>query len=102
MCIFVQQAIDIERRELMNENNQEWEALYKLREKDEVDNINQRIEALNEHNDTMTKIMVDHQELFRATKIALAKDVQVIVLPVSSFILFINIIRKTTDTIFVC
>lgn len=79
--VFVQHAIDFERQELMTENNQEWETLYKHREKDEVDNINQRITALNEHNDFMTKIMVDHQELFRATKFALARDVQVTILP---------------------
>lgn len=87
--VFVQHAIDFERQELMDENNQEWETLYKLREKDEVDSISQRIEALNEHNDMMTKIMVDHQELFRATKIALAKDVQVIVVSYYSTLLLI-------------
>lgn len=62
----------------MDVNNKKWEALYKQREEDEINNLQQRFVALSEHNQLMQSILVHHQEKFRATKISLEKDIQVI------------------------
>uniref|UniRef100_A0A1B6E7F5 Dynein regulatory complex protein 1 n=1 Tax=Clastoptera arizonana TaxID=38151 RepID=A0A1B6E7F5_9HEMI len=74
----IEEAISIERQELLEVSNKRWEGLYKQREKDEVINLEQRFVAIDEHNEEMNKIMIDHQEKYRATKIRLEKDLQVL------------------------
>lgn len=77
MSFNLQQAINTERKDLIETHNKRWEALYKERERDEVNNLEDRFLALNEHNELMNTIMIEHQEKFRATKISLEKDIQV-------------------------
>ncbi|XP_054269675.1 dynein regulatory complex protein 1 isoform X2 [Macrosteles quadrilineatus] len=76
--ILIEQAIDIERKETMELNNKRWESLYKQREEDEINNLEQRFVALSEHNQLMQDILIHHQEKYRATKISLEKDIQVL------------------------
>uniref|UniRef100_A0A1B6H2U9 Dynein regulatory complex protein 1 n=1 Tax=Cuerna arida TaxID=1464854 RepID=A0A1B6H2U9_9HEMI len=76
--VLIENAIDIEREETMDINNTRWQALYKQREDNEIFNLEQRFVALSEHNQLMQNIMVHHQEKFRATKISLEKDIQVL------------------------
>ncbi|KAG8331281.1 DNA replication checkpoint protein Drc1 [Homalodisca vitripennis] len=76
--VLIEEAIDIEREETMDINNMRWQALYKQREDNEIFNLEQRFVALSEHNNLMHNIMVHHQEKFRATKISLEKDIQVL------------------------
>jgi biotin synthase-like enzyme len=70
-------VIELEHNQLMKVSNGKWEALYKEREKLEVEHMEKKFQAVDEHEDEIYRIAVEHHEKFRAVKIKLQTDIQV-------------------------
>nr|CAH7761912.1 unnamed protein product [Callosobruchus chinensis] len=66
----------MERKKLIEQNNQKWDDLNKRREQQETLNSEKKFQRLEEFNENMTKIRVDNQEKFRETKIELERDIE--------------------------
>jgi hypothetical protein len=72
-----QEVIELEHKQLMEMNNRKWEALYNEREKLEVGNIDKKFQAVDEYEDELYRVAVEHHEKFREIKIKLETDIQV-------------------------
>jgi hypothetical protein len=61
----------------MKASTSKWEALYKEREKLEVEHMEKKFQAVDKHEDEIYRIAVEHHEKFREVKIKLQIDIQV-------------------------
>lgn len=74
----IENAIDAERNEIIEAFNKKWEASNRQREKEQVNNLDQKLRSLEEHHEEMDRIMINHQERYREAKISLEKDIQLL------------------------
>jgi hypothetical protein len=70
-------VIELEHNQLMKASNCKWEDLYKEREKLEVEHMENKFRAVDEHEDEIYRIAVEHHEKFREVKVKLQTDIQV-------------------------
>jgi hypothetical protein len=61
----------------MEVNEKKWEALYKEREKLEVEHMQKKFQEVDEYEDEVYRVAVEHHEKFRELKIKLETDIQV-------------------------
>ncbi|PSN49548.1 Dynein regulatory complex protein 1 [Blattella germanica] len=72
----IEDVMEFERAQLVEMNNKKWEALYRERKELEVKHMNLKFEAVDEHEDEIYRVTVEHQERFREMKIKLETDIQ--------------------------
>lgn len=77
MHVCFQEVIELEHKQLMEVNDKNWEALYKKRDKLEVENMQKKFQAADKYEDEIYRITVEHHEKFREVKIKLEADIQV-------------------------
>lgn len=77
MHVCFQEVIGLEHKQLMEVNDKNWEALYKKREKLEVEHMQKKFQAVDKYEDEIYRIAVEHHEKFREVKIKLETDIQV-------------------------
>jgi Fe-S cluster biosynthesis and repair protein YggX len=77
MCGCFQEVTDFERKQTMEVNEKKWEALYKEREKLEVEHMQKKFQEVDEYEDEVYRVAVEHHEKFRELKIKLETDIQV-------------------------
>ena len=70
--------IELERDQLIEANNKKWESLYRERGQLEVTHMELKFKAVEEHEDEIYQVAVDHQERFREMKIKLETDIQIL------------------------
>ncbi|XP_039287142.1 dynein regulatory complex protein 1 [Nilaparvata lugens] len=74
----IEDGIETERLEAIQTFNKKWEGLNRQREKEQVNNLNSKLNSLEEHNQEMKRIMLVHQEKFRDSKINLEENIQLL------------------------
>ncbi|GBP16733.1 Dynein regulatory complex protein 1 [Eumeta japonica] len=67
----IDQATVIEREAMVHHNNKRWKALYRQREKEELQHIEYKCEQLEAFKEEMDTIMWDHYDKYREAKIEL-------------------------------
>ncbi|XP_052121907.1 dynein regulatory complex protein 1 [Frankliniella occidentalis] len=73
----IEEAISNERKDLLDSCNKQWDALYKQRDKEEVNNLKLRFQEQEEQDEEVKCVRMEHQERYRQTKIKLDSDIQV-------------------------
>ncbi|KAK3927976.1 Dynein regulatory complex protein 1 [Frankliniella fusca] len=73
----IEEAISNERKDLLESCNKHWEALYKQRDKEEVNNLKLRFQEQEEQDEEVRRVRMEHQEKYRQTKIKLDSDIQI-------------------------
>ncbi|RZF47211.1 hypothetical protein LSTR_LSTR004920 [Laodelphax striatellus] len=74
----IEDGIEAERLEAIQTFNKKWESLNRQREKEQVNNLNSKLNSLEEHNQELKRIMLVHQEKFRDSKINLEENIQLL------------------------
>lgn len=72
----VEDMIMLERKILIEANDKKWEELFKKREEEEQINSKRIFEILDEFFVETTRLRREHEELYRATKIKLERDIE--------------------------
>lgn len=75
--ILPQQAIDIERKQVLDINNKKWELLYSECNQQEVINMEDKFKQVERFEEELRQMHIEHQETYRETKIKLETDIQV-------------------------
>ncbi|XP_049772051.1 dynein regulatory complex protein 1 [Schistocerca cancellata] len=74
----IEQAIEIERKQLLDTNKKRWDPLYSERETEEVENMEKKFQQVAEFEEEMRKIDLEHEENYRESKIKLETDIQIL------------------------
>jgi biotin synthase-like enzyme len=77
MYVCFQEVIELEHKQLMEVNKKKWEALYKKHEELELEHMEKKFQAVDEYEDEIYRVAVEHHEKFREVKIKLETDIQV-------------------------
>ncbi|XP_019886225.2 dynein regulatory complex protein 1 [Ooceraea biroi] len=72
----IDNAIESERKMLLENIKEKWEALYKKLQEDNLSGLDRRKDIMREYEEEMKKVMIEHQEEFRAQKISLELEIQ--------------------------
>lgn len=67
--MLIDKAIESERKLLLATNAKKWEQLYKQRNQNEIDGIETRKQIMLDYDVEMKRVMIEHQEEYRAQKI---------------------------------
>ncbi|XP_049949190.1 dynein regulatory complex protein 1 [Schistocerca serialis cubense] len=74
----IEQAIEIERKQLLDTNKKRWDPLYSERETEEIENMEKKFQQVAEFEEEMRKIDLEHEENYRESKIKLETDIQIL------------------------
>ncbi|KDR12480.1 dynein regulatory complex protein 1 isoform X2 [Zootermopsis nevadensis] len=74
----IEEVIALEHKQLMEVSEKKWEALYKKHEKLEVEHMEKKFQTVDEYEDEIYKVAVEHHEKLREVKIKLESDIQVL------------------------
>ena len=72
----VERTLKMERDALVRAFGQKWEALYQQQEQEDAEGSRKRKEILREYELEMERVMTEHDEEYRATKIELERECQ--------------------------
>lgn len=61
---------------LLENITEKWEALYKKLQQDNLSGLDRRKEIIREYEKDMKKVIIEHQEEFRAQKISFEREIQ--------------------------
>ncbi|XP_015599307.1 dynein regulatory complex protein 1 isoform X2 [Cephus cinctus] len=67
--ILIQNAIDTERKVLLKVVSKKWDGLFRQRNEEEINGIEERKEIMQEYEKEMKRVVIEHQEETRAQKI---------------------------------
>lgn len=74
--MLIDKAIESERKLLLATNAKKWEQLYKQRNENEIDGIETRKQIMRDYDAEMKRVMIEHQEEYRAQKIQFETEYQ--------------------------
>lgn len=72
----IENALDSERKTLLQTSAKKWESLFNQRKENEIDGIEQRKEIMREFEKEINRVMTEHHEEYRAQKINLETECQ--------------------------
>jgi len=72
----IDNAIESERKVMLENITEKWEALYKKLHEDTLMGLDMRKEIVHDYEKEMKKVMIEHQEKFRSQKINLEFEMQ--------------------------
>lgn len=72
----INNAIESERKVLLESMREKWEALYKKLQEDSLVGLDRRKEIMHDYEEEMKRVMIEHQEEFRAQKISFELEIQ--------------------------
>ncbi|CAL1676124.1 unnamed protein product [Lasius platythorax] len=72
----INDVIESERKVLLENMTEKWEALYKKLQEDSLAGLDRRKEIMREYEEEMKRVIVEHQEEFRAQKISFELEIQ--------------------------
>ncbi|XP_034241497.1 dynein regulatory complex protein 1 [Thrips palmi] len=75
--VLIEEAINNERKELLDSCNKQWDSLYKQRDKEESNNLKLHFQEQEDQDEDVKRLRMEHQEKYRQTKIKLDSDIQV-------------------------
>ena len=74
--IFIEKTLDLERKNLLESSTKKWEYLFKQRQENEINGIEERKEIMRQYEEEMDRVMTEHHEEYRAKKILLETESQ--------------------------
>lgn len=72
----INDAMDSERKMLLENLSEKWEAMYKKLREDSLVGLDRRKEIMREYEEEMKRVVIEHQEEFRAQKISFELEIQ--------------------------
>ncbi|XP_024890506.1 dynein regulatory complex protein 1 isoform X2 [Temnothorax curvispinosus] len=72
----INDVMESERKMLLENLSEKWEALYKKLREDSFAGLDRRKEIMREYEEEMKKVVIEHQEEFRAQKISFELEIQ--------------------------
>lgn len=72
----INNALESERTMLLQSIKEKWEALYKKLQKDNLAGLDKRKEIMRDYEEEMKRVILEHQEEFRAQKINFELEIQ--------------------------
>ncbi|KAM0731882.1 Dynein regulatory complex protein 1-like protein [Formica fusca] len=72
----INDVIESERKVLLENMTEKWEALYKRLQEDSLVGLDRRKEIMREYEEEMKRVIIEHQEEFRAQKISFELEIQ--------------------------
>lgn len=89
----INNAMESERKMLLENASEKWDALYKKLREDSFAGLDRQKEIMREYEEEMKKVVIEHQEEFRAQKISFELEIQKLQQEVQSTraLCFINI-----------
>lgn len=72
----INDVIDSERKMLLENLSEKWEAMYKKLREDSLVGLDRRKEIMREYDKEMRRVVIEHQEEFRAQKINFELEIQ--------------------------
>lgn len=72
----INDVIESERKILLENMMEKWEALYKRLQEDNLVGLDRRKEIMREYEKEMKKVIIEHQEEFRAQKISFELEIE--------------------------
>lgn len=72
----INEVIDSERKVLMENITEKWEALYKKLQEGSLVGLDRRKEIMRDYEEEMKRVIIEHQEEYRAQKIAFELEIQ--------------------------
>lgn len=72
----INDVMESERKMLLENLSEKWEALYKKLREDSLAGLDKRKEIMCEYEEEMKRVMIEHQEEFRAQKISFELEIQ--------------------------
>lgn len=72
----IEDALKNERSKILEDITKKWDSLYKDRQDNEIQGVERRREIMREYEDEMNRVLIEHQEQYRAQKIWLETECQ--------------------------
>lgn len=72
----IDDVIESERKMLVKNIIEKWEALYKKLQEDSIAGLDKRKDIMREYEEEMKRVMIEHQEEFRSQKITFELEIQ--------------------------
>lgn len=72
----INDAIETERKVLLKRVAEKWEASYKKLQQDSAAELDRRKEIMRDYEESMKKVIIEHQEEYRAQKINFELEIQ--------------------------
>lgn len=74
--VLIEEALNTERKTLLESVTKRWDALYEQRHEEDTIGVERRKEIMREYEMEMRRVMIEHQEDYRAQKIELETECQ--------------------------
>ncbi|KAK6629830.1 hypothetical protein RUM43_003650 [Polyplax serrata] len=74
----IEESIDVTRNQIIEKSMKSWQTLYNQREKDEVANIQRKLDMVDTFHSELYELHREHQEKYRETRIHLENDIQIL------------------------
>lgn len=74
--LLINDVMESERKLLLENLSEKWEALYKKLREDSLAGVDRRKEIMREYEEEMKRVVIEHQEEFRAQKINFELEIQ--------------------------
>ncbi|CAG5095455.1 Similar to drc1: Dynein regulatory complex protein 1 (Danio rerio) [Cotesia congregata] len=74
--VLIEDALKNERSKILEDITKKWDALYKERQDNEIQGVERRREIMREYENDMNRVLIEHQEQYRAQKIWLETECQ--------------------------
>ncbi|XP_057325450.1 dynein regulatory complex protein 1 isoform X2 [Microplitis mediator] len=74
--VLIEDALKNERSKILEDVTKKWDALYKERQDNEIRGVERRREIMREYENEMNRVLIEHQEQYRAQKIWLETECQ--------------------------
>lgn len=74
--LLINDVMESERKMLLENLSEKWEALYKKLREDSLAGVDRRKEIMHEYEEEMKRVVIEHQEEFRAQKISFELEIQ--------------------------
>lgn len=72
----INRVVDSERKVLLENIMEKWEALYKKLQENSLAGLDRRKEIIRDYEEEMKKVIIEHQEEYRAQKITFELEIQ--------------------------
>lgn len=72
----INNMIELERKALLKRIAEKWEALYKKLQEDSLTELDRRKEIMHNYEENMRRVVIEHQEEYRARKINFELEIQ--------------------------
>lgn len=74
--LLIDGVIESERKVLLENITEKWEAIYKKLQENSLAGLDKRKEIMRDYEEEMKKVIIEHQEEYRAQKITFELDIQ--------------------------